>query len=230
MSTKDLIDLNLSQSESENTTLICGQCIFKSFYYLTPQVTTSLLQFQHLRDRFYEVLSICIRGFISTFATKLNNEQRNTILGDKILTSLSSEQYEIIEFGLNIIECFAEYHINESNFQSPFLPYLQKSLHQLFMLLIDIKTPKGLHPKLCETLCPVLIALGNENVFQYFESFINNICKNGQEQQQKLANKFTALLSKINECKIPLDMHTISQFREYFISLVHAIRSIVSVH
>jgi len=155
MSTKDLIDINVDGG-------LCGQCIFKSFYFLTPHVTQSLLQYKQLSNRFYEVLSICIRGFTSTFATNLNNEQRNTILGDKLLSSLSSAQFEIIEHGLEIIECFAEYHLDCGAMptSSPFLPFLEAAFDQLFALLIEIKTPKKIHPKLCETLLPVLLAIG----------------------------------------------------------------------
>ena len=166
MSTKDLIDINLNSSNQTN--LICGECIFKSFYYLTPHITSSLLQYQSLCNRFYEVLSICIRGFTSTFASKLNNQQRNTILGNKLMDSLSSEQCNIIEYGLEIIECFAEHHL-EKNFKSPFLSYLEQSIHKLFMLLIDIKTPKLLYQKLSETLLPVLISIGKEKMMKYFE-------------------------------------------------------------
>ena len=239
MSTKDLIDINLNTSNETN--LICGQCIFKSFYYLTPNITNELLKYQSLCQRFYEVLSICIRGFTSTFATKLNNQQRNQILGNKILESLSSGQYEIIEYGLEIIQCFAEYHL-EFNINSPFLIYLQQSIHKLFMLLIDIKTPKLIYPKLAETLLPVLISIGKEKIFEYLSNFINNVCKNGQEQQQKLANKFTILINKIEEITnnknnnlnnnrpFPLDMKTKAEFREYFIKLSHSIRSVVTIH
>merc|ERR1711920_880396 len=149
-------------------------------------------------------------------AQKLNNEQRNEILGDKLLASLSSEQYEIIEHGLEIIECFADYHL-DTCFQSPFLPFLESAVHKLFMLLIDIKTPKKIHPKLCETLLPVLISIGKQKITQYLTAFVNNVCKNGQAQKQKLWQKFKNLLNKINESTqsknaFPLDMKIKAEF------------------
>lgn len=258
MATKDMmLDLSVdmdsasgsaSDSDSSSMNVLCGHCLFKSLYVLTPMMTADsgdLLQYQALSERFHEVLSLSVRGFTLCFAAKLTAEQRATILGDRLTASLRGGEAILMEHSLDILQCLSEFHL-EHDAQSPLLQFVEPALPDLVALLIDVRSPKALWPKLCETMLPVLAAVPNHRVFQILSVFIDRAATrnvnaisnrnfNPNAKRQRLALCFKELMDRVTAICTPdytavLQLRTKLQFKQYLIGFAHRIRSIVTVH
>jgi len=245
MATRDLITSSLDDMRKrrhEKADLKCGASVFKSLYFVAASRRCASSKGAN-EAKFYEVLSICIRSFTATFATKLNCEQRNAILGDSLRVALAPNNRSCdgtdaaVESALDIIECFAEFDLANANGnakgqRSHLSVYLEQSLGALFRMLVDVQTPKLQFPKLCSALLPVLIAVGRPKMIEFLQQFIPSICKHSQRQQQKVALKFEGLIAKVAGIskQKKLDYAVKAEFRTFFIALAHQIRHIVTVH